>query len=181
MSALRIRSKRLMYGTGALVLAAALATTLFFATRPSHQAPAAANVSRNMRACLLTTTASATDAQTTAAVWAGLLKASATGRVNAERLPLPTNDPAAALPYFNGAVQQRCALIVSVGQTMEPAVQSAAAADQSAHFLVVGVAATAQSAPRPNVSEIPQAAADAVTSDTVTNAVYTQVMAAAGS
>jgi basic membrane lipoprotein Med (substrate-binding protein (PBP1-ABC) superfamily) len=170
-----VRHKPLIVGLGALVLIAAATTTLLLVIKPSPRAPIAANVSRNLRACLLTTTTNATDAQTTAAVWAGLQKASATGHVNAERLPLPTNDPKAALPYFNGAVQQHCALIISVGNTMEPAVASAAAADENQRFVVVGATGSEPNMSRPNITAIPQAA-----SDSVTSAVYARVMNAAG-
>ena len=165
--------RRLILLSGLAAVLVALAVVFIVTRLSARPAVVANNVSRNFRVCLLTRTAGAadpTDAQTAQAVWAGLQQAAATGRVNAERLPIATADTAVAtaLPYFNGAVQQHCGLIVSVGAAMSPAVNAAAAAaaNSGQKFLIVGAASN-----RGNVTGMPVLTAGATTAK-----VYSTVM-----
>jgi basic membrane lipoprotein Med (substrate-binding protein (PBP1-ABC) superfamily) len=103
-----------------------------------RSAPRAANVSRNLRACLLDSPANSTDAALTRATWQGLRAAAGTGKVNAQRFTAPTVDAKAALPYINGAVQHHCGLIFAVGTGMRPATEAAAKANPRQQFVLVG-------------------------------------------
>ena len=148
----RRRVARYVGGACLAILLTAVATAELL---PRH-ARGVDNVSRNFRACLLTATADTTDAQTTQAVWAGLQQVAAAGHVNAERQPMTITDPARTLPYFNGLVQQRCDVIVSVGSAMAPAVQAAAAANGHQRFLIVGATSANH-----NVTSLPTLTPDA--------------------
>jgi basic membrane lipoprotein Med (substrate-binding protein (PBP1-ABC) superfamily) len=163
------RARPWIVGSALAAIAAAVVAALALAGT-GHPAVVANNVSRNFRACLLTDGADTADAQTIQAAWAGLQRASATGRVNAERLPLGTSDPTAALPYFNGAVQQHCGVIISVGTAIKPAVEKAAAANSGQRFILVGALS-----PRANITGIPPSDPAGVT-----EAVFADVTSAAG-
>jgi basic membrane lipoprotein Med (substrate-binding protein (PBP1-ABC) superfamily) len=144
-AALQSRNRRI--ALGAVVAVLVIAPIVIWTTADDQ--PIANNVSRNFRACLLTATPDATDARTAQAVWTGLQKAASTGKVNSEHLPLTVVAPAAAQPYFNGAIAQHCGLVVSVGTAMAPAVEAAAAANPHQHFLLVGAPST-----RPNIASL---------------------------
>jgi basic membrane lipoprotein Med (substrate-binding protein (PBP1-ABC) superfamily) len=111
--------------------------------------PQAANVSGNFRACLLVSPANATDARLSQASWQGMQDAVRSGGVNAQRIPAPTIDAKAALPYFNGAVQHHCELIVTVGTGMKPATEAAARANPHQEFVIIGATSA-----RPHVAAI---------------------------
>lgn len=111
--------------------------------------PQAANVSGNFRACLLVSPSNATDSRLSEASWRGLQDAARSGGVNAQRFPAPTIDAKAALPYFNGAVQHHCELIVTVGTGMKPATEAAARANPHQEFVIIGATST-----RPHISAI---------------------------
>ena len=155
-------------GIGVVMILAAAGILLVFQGSGSRT-PTVNNESRNYRACLMADAADATDAQAVQAVWAGLQRAAATGKVNAERLPLGSSDPDTALPYFNGAVEQHCGIIVSVGSLMKTATESAAAKNPGQRFMLVGV-----SSARTNVVTVTMSDAS-----TVSGAVYTDIMNAA--
>lgn len=148
-----------------VVACAAIGTTVgvLVSGGGSAHTPAYANVSRNYRACLMNETSggSAGDQSLQAATWAGLQQAAKTGRVNAERLPLAATSAAAAAPYFNGAVQQHCGLVVAVGSGLSAAVDTAAAANAHQQYLLVGGAST-----RANVRTIAAQPASSITSAT---------------
>lgn len=167
----RTRRGRLAAAAGVTAcVAAGAAIGLYVAGQGTPKAVAYANVSRNTRVCLMAEATDTVDAQTTAATWAGLQKAASSGHANAERLILAGTTPAATAPYFNGAVQQHCALIVAVGGDVAAAVDSAASSDARQQFLLVGAAST-----RPNVRTIPSG-----TASMVTNSAYPLVMQSAG-
>ena len=110
-----VRGHPVIAAATAAVLVAVLSLTVLLAGDRSAQ-PQAANVSRNFRACLLVSPAGATDARLSQASWQGMQDAARSGGVNAQRFPTPTIDAKAALPYFNGAVQPHCELIVNPHQ-----------------------------------------------------------------
>ncbi|WP_405864473.1 hypothetical protein OG407_38580 [Streptomyces sp. NBC_01515] len=132
----------------AAVLVVVLSLTALLTGGGSTQ-PRAANVSRNFRACLLVSPAGATDARLSQASWQGMQDAARSGRVNAQRFPAPTIDVKAALPYFNGAVQHHCELIVTVGTGMKPATEAAARANPHQEFVIIGATSA-----RPRISAI---------------------------
>lgn len=146
-----LRSRNGRIALGALAVALVIALIVIWET--ADRQPTANNVSRNFRACLLTATPDATDARTAQAVWTGLQQAASSGKVNSEHLPLTVVAPAAAQPYFNGAIAQHCGLVVSVGTAMAPAVEAAAAANPHQHFLLVGAPST-----KPNIDSLPASA-----------------------
>ncbi|MEV5952391.1 hypothetical protein AB0M11_01200 [Streptomyces sp. NPDC051987] len=136
----------------AAVTAAALLAVLSLAVLlpgDGSTQPRAANVSRNFRACLLVSPAGATDARLSQASWRGMQDAARSGGVNAQRFPAPTVDAKAALPYFNGAVQHHCRLIVTVGTGMRPATEAAARANPHQEFVIIGAAPA-----RPHIAAI---------------------------
>ncbi|MEU9406989.1 hypothetical protein AB0E08_15080 [Streptomyces sp. NPDC048281] len=132
-----VRGHPVVAATAAVTLLAALTLTVLIGGDRSAR-PEAANVSRNFRACLLVSPAGATDARLSQASWQGMQDAARSGGVNAERFPAPTIDAKAALPYFNGAVQHHCELIVTVGTGMKPATEAAARANPHQQFVIIG-------------------------------------------
>ncbi|MCW2873009.1 hypothetical protein [Actinacidiphila oryziradicis] len=134
---------------GAVAAAVVVARVTVLLTGGGTGRPRADNVSRNFRACLLVSPANATDARLAKAAWEGMQDAAKSGHVNAQRFPTPTIDAKAALPYFNGTVQQHCGVIITVGTGMKPATEAAATANPHQEFAVVGAAST-----RPHISAI---------------------------
>ncbi|MCH5672356.1 hypothetical protein [Streptomyces gilvus] len=125
--------------SGAVVALAVLTAVVLALVLPAGpSAPRAANVSRNLRVCLLDTPANSTDAVLTRATWQGMQGAAATGKVNAQRYPDPTIDATGSLPYVNGAVQHQCGLIFAVGTGMRGATEAAAKANPRQQFVLVG-------------------------------------------
>ncbi|MEU9242228.1 hypothetical protein [Streptomyces sp. NPDC048385] len=143
-----VRGHPVIAAATAAVLVAVLSLTVLLAGDRSAQ-PRAANVSRNFRACLLVSPAGATDTRLSQASWQGMQDAARSGGVNAQRFPTPTIDAKAALPYFNGAVQHHCELIVTVGTGMRPATEAAARANPHQEFVIVGAGSA-----RPHISAI---------------------------
>ncbi|MFE4963398.1 hypothetical protein [Streptomyces sp. NPDC056660] len=132
----------------AVVLLAVLSLTALL-TGDRSDRPRAANVSRNFRACLLVSPAGATDARLSQVSWQGMQDAARSGGVNAQRFPTPTIDAEDALPYFNGAVQHHCELIVTVGTGMKAATEAAAHANPHQEFVIIGATSA-----RPHISAI---------------------------
>lgn len=163
---------RALLAAAAVAVVAGVVAALTLPSSPSGIV--AANVSRNLRACLVTDASNAADGTVTAAAWAGLERAATTGRVNAERLPVPSTDATADLPYFNGAVQAHCALILSVGPALTAALDQAAKKNAHQRFYLV----TTTPPPGPaqaNVTDLLVAASPATTADQVYAAVMQQL------
>lgn len=154
-------SKRGLVVVGAsTVLGVAVITGVWLNTdpeRPAHEPIVANNVSGKFRVCLLTGPDDASDDPLVSATWKGIQSAVAEGRVNAQRFPVPKADIPAALPYVNGAVSQRCGLVVTVGRSLAPVVRVAAGQHQDEQFLTVGAKAS-----RPNVTGISETEPDAL-------------------
>ncbi|MBO4256173.1 hypothetical protein [Streptomyces griseorubiginosus] len=138
-----------------LALAVVTAVVLAVVLPVGPRAPRAANVSRNLRVCLLDTPANSTDAVLARATWQGMQDAAATGKVNAQRYPDPTIDATGSLPYINGAVQHHCGLIFAVGTGMRGATEAAAKANPRQRFVLVGAVSA-----RPHVSAVTTAGGD---------------------
>lgn len=162
-----LRTRRGRLTAGAAVCVAGAAVGLLIASGGSSPKTLTAdNVSRNYRVCLMNDAADTADASTARAAWAGLEKAAASGRVNAERLLLGGTTATAAAPYLNGAVLQHCGLIVVVGGGMEWAIDRSATSNAHQEFLLVGGSST-----RSNVRAIA-----AGTPVDITNSTYSLVM-----
>lgn len=164
--------RRVVLGAAACVLAGSIAAVIVVESGSGRPA-SADNVSRNYRVCLLSETrtgASTPPAAAIEATWAGLQRAASSGKVNAERLPLSGSSIPDASPYFNGALQQHCGLIVSVGPDLATAVDASAATHRSQQYLLVG-----GSSSRSNVHTIGLGDPTAITSQT-----YSMVMSLAG-
>ena len=118
---------------GVLVLVGGL-VGWWWSGRPQPKAAAPVNdVAGNFRVCLLTSS----DSSRSAAVWAALQRAAATGKVNAQRFPAPAGQ-ANAMPYVNGVVAVGCGLVVVADDGLIRVVEAAAAKAQQQRFLVVG-------------------------------------------
>jgi hypothetical protein len=141
------------------VAIAAVAVTVGIIVWPEGRRPAivANNVSRNYRACLMVTPGDPETNELVEATWRGLQSAAATGRVNAERFPVPSADIPVALPYLNGAISRHCGVVVAVGAALLPAVRAVAKNAKDQQFLVVN-----GDLAMPNVTTINESGADAV-------------------
>jgi hypothetical protein len=163
--------RRMALGAAACVVAGTIAAVIVVESGSGRPA-SSHNVSRNYRVCLLSEAkgGAGTPAAAVEATWAGLQRAAASGKVNAERLPLAGTSAPDASPYFNGALQQHCGLIVSVGPDLTTAVDRSAATHRSQQYLLVGGTSS-----RGNVHTIGLGDPSVITSQT-----YSMVMSLAG-
>jgi hypothetical protein len=145
------------------VLGVAIIAAVWLNTRPEHPARGrvvANNVSGKFRVCFLTLLDDHSDDTLASATWKGIQSAVTEGRVNAQRFGVPEADIPSALPYVNGALSQRCGLVVTVGRAMAPVVRVAAEQHRDEEFLSVGAEVT-----RPNVTGLPETEPDALARD----------------
>ncbi|SFF55220.1 basic membrane protein A [Actinacidiphila alni] len=124
------------------VVVAVSATWIFLGTSRPKTTVTAENVSQNLRACLVTGPTGAQDAPLVQGSWDGLQEAASHSKVNAQRFSVPDVKPDVALPYINGAVQQKCKVIITVGPSILAATESAAAANPRQRFAIVGSTST---------------------------------------
>lgn len=96
------------------------------------------DVSGNYRACLLPVEIDRKGASLAVAAWTGLQRAASTGTINAQQFPVPATDISTATAHLNGAISQRCGVMVTVGRALMPAVRKVAAKSTRQRFLVVG-------------------------------------------
>ncbi|OXM61346.1 hypothetical protein [Amycolatopsis vastitatis] len=90
--------------------------------RRAHQAAIAyANISRNARICLAST--SSGDAPD---IWRAIQAETNRKPVNAQHLIAPNRQPDAIAPFLNGVLALRCRLIITTGSDMHDAVTAAA-------------------------------------------------------
>lgn len=107
---------------GVLVAAAGVAATvLLWPSEPAPQPVAYANISRNARICLAST--SVGDAPE---IWQAIQAETNHEPVNAQHLISPNRQPDAIAPFLNGVLALRCRLIVTTGSDMHDAVTAAA-------------------------------------------------------
>ncbi|WP_329174530.1 hypothetical protein [Streptomyces sp. NBC_01477] len=132
---------------------AAAAAGLCLVSGGSSARITAANVSQNLRACLVTGPTGAQEAPLVRGSWDGLRETAKNGKVNAQRFTVPDTKPDVALPFLNGVVQQQCEVIITAGGPMQAATEAAARANPRQRFAIVGSPAT-----RPNITAV--AAAD---------------------
>lgn len=138
---LRSRSRRFQATVAVAALGAAGAVTalgvLLFGGGSHTPHVVANNISRNFRACLITTDPDQPSAQ---ASWSGLRDAARTGTINAQRIVVPAAAKTSKerLPYVESLVQRQCGLIVSAGPHLDEAIAAAAAKDPHQRFLTTG-------------------------------------------
>jgi hypothetical protein len=109
----RNRSRKFWLIAVATALAATAATSLTVALSSSgsnHPRILAENISRDFRACLITSSPDQPPAQ---ASWSGLRDAARTTPVNAQRIVTPSGATTmtALLPYVESLIQRQCGLI----------------------------------------------------------------------
>ena len=116
----------------AIVGAAIAAIVLITSSEPATVAYA--NVSRNFRVCMLTTTKDTADANR---VWPAIQAATARAPVNAERVPAPAGTDTQLAPYVNSLIALHCGLIVGAGHDLTAPLTSAAKSHENQHFLTL--------------------------------------------
>ncbi len=143
---------------GVLVAAAGVAATvLLWPGEPAPQPAAYANISRNARICLAST--SAGDAPE---IWRAI-QAETTGEpVNAQHLVSPSRQTVA--PFLNGVLALHCRLIITTGSDMHDAVTAAAKSHPDQAF-----ASDDKSITLPNVRQVTTAPEVVQLIRTVTN------------
>ena len=148
---------RALVSAAVLGVVAVLAAVVAFYPSGSSRPPrvVAADVSNRPTACL------AADARTSAAngtfgaVWAAMQHGAKGRPINVQQLVLPAADAAAARPLLAGLLEQRCSLIVTVGQAIAATVKIA---PRTTRFTAVA----AGDAPLPRgVTSLPAATAPA--------------------
>jgi len=163
-----LRSRRVWWVAGAVVLVVALTTTLVLMLGHSGRPlpTARARQYRSVDACLLTGPAGVAEQQT-AAVWSGMQDASSATLVRVSYLPVVGPETAAnAEPFLESLIQRRCQVIVAVGEVEVGTVAAEAPKHGDRRFVLVG-----RTAAGGNVSVVPPdslhgirpAVADAVT------------------
>lgn len=116
----------------AIVGAAVAAIVLSTSSEPASVAYA--NVSRNFRVCMLTTTKDTADANR---VWPAIQAATARAPVNAERVTAPAGTDTQLAPYVNSLIALHCGLIVGAGHDLTAPLTSAAKSHANQHFLTL--------------------------------------------
>lgn len=135
--------RRLALSAGALVVVAAV--TLPFLLGSGSSVPQGQYLS--FTACLLTDSHGLAD-PSAAAAWAGLQKASAATRLQAQYLAVPQTAHDAG-PYLATLVVQRCGVVVTVGVRQAAAVAADASRYSKVKFVVIGGSASG-----PNITVI---------------------------
>jgi basic membrane lipoprotein Med (substrate-binding protein (PBP1-ABC) superfamily) len=129
---------------GILVAAGTAATVLLWPGKPATQPVAYANISRNARICLAST--SAGDAPE---MWRAIQAETNREPVNAQHLISPNRQPDAIASFLNGVLALRCRLIVTTGSDMHDAVTATAKSHPDQPF-----ASDDKSITQPNVRHV---------------------------
>jgi basic membrane lipoprotein Med (substrate-binding protein (PBP1-ABC) superfamily) len=169
----RRRSHKFWLATAATALATTGTVTglsvLLLSGGSDNPRAVAHNISRNFRACLITSEPDQPTAQT---AWSGLQNAARTTPVNAQRIITPSTatTTTALLPYIESLVQRECGLIISTGPHLDAAITAAAKNHPHQHFVTTGTPIAL-----PNVTTLPTPTAAAIT-----DAVHTASQGKAG-
>jgi basic membrane lipoprotein Med (substrate-binding protein (PBP1-ABC) superfamily) len=131
---------------GALAIAAVV-TILVWPSSPTAPPIVYANVSRNYKACLITTTQ---DAAQAAPVWKAIQSAAIHAPINAQQIIPPTGTTDQLIPYFNSLIALHCQLIVTTGTDLTDALTTIATQNPRVRFLKIGAAIS-----QPNIHTIP--------------------------
>ncbi|WP_329072599.1 hypothetical protein [Amycolatopsis sp. NBC_01480] len=137
-----------------MLITAIVAAVVVLTPSPEPEAVAYANVSRNYRVCMLSTT---TDAVQADRLWPAVQAATTRTPINAERVTAPTGTSDQLTPYLNSLIAQHCRLIVAPGPDLAAPAATAAQAHPDQHFLTSAQPTAA------NVSTIPARPADLTT------------------
>ncbi|QKV74198.1 hypothetical protein [Amycolatopsis sp. Hca4] len=138
--------KRLHWAVLGVLMAAAgiAATVLLWPGEPSPQPITYANISRNARICLAST--SAGDAPE---IWREIQAESSGKPVNAQHLIAPNRQPDTVASFLNGVLALHCRLIITTGTDMHDATTAAAKSHPEQTF-----ASNDQSITLPNVRHV---------------------------
>ncbi|WP_406642517.1 hypothetical protein [Amycolatopsis sp. WGS_07] len=112
----------------------AAVTAIILTTSSEPAAVAYANVSRNFRVCMLTTTKDTADASR---VWPAIQAATAHAPINAERVTAPAGTDTQLVPYVNSLIALRCGLIIGAGHDLTAPLTSAAKSHATQHFITL--------------------------------------------
>lgn len=118
----------------AVAIIGAAVTAIVLTTSSEPATVAYANVSRNFRVCMLTTTKDTADANR---VWPAIQAATAHAPVNVERVTAPAGTDTQLAPYVNSLIALHCGLIVGAGHDLTAPVTSAAKTHANQHFLTL--------------------------------------------
>ncbi|WP_236240478.1 BMP family ABC transporter substrate-binding protein [Streptomyces sp. CC228A] len=123
--------------TGVLVLGLLAAWLLAGDGKPTPPDPRARQY-KDFNACLLTDDKGVTSGTTAATVWEGMQEASGDTRVRVTYVPVTgpqTVDN--ALPFMNGLLQRKCAVVLAVGEPQVKAAEQQADTHQKIRFVTV--------------------------------------------
>lgn len=150
---------------GLAIATAATGLILGLHGAPDQPKIVANNISRNFRACLITSAPDQPDART---AWSGLQSAAHTGHVNAQRIitPRSATSPSALAPYIASLVQRQCGLIISAGPHLDAPLATAAKQHPRQLFLTTGTPLAL-----PNATTLTTPTATSI-ADAITNAAH---------
>jgi hypothetical protein len=130
-SALR-RNWKITAPAATIVAGAAAAGVLLLAPGAEPQAVTYANVSRNYRVCMLSTTKDADDANR---AWPAIQAATGRAPINAQRVKAPAGTVDQLAPYLNSLLSLHCGLIIGAGPDLLAPIEAAAKSHPNQHFL----------------------------------------------
>jgi basic membrane lipoprotein Med (substrate-binding protein (PBP1-ABC) superfamily) len=135
-----------------VIVGAAITAVVLLTSGPAPQAIAYANVSRNYRVCLLSTTK---DAAETDRIWPAVQAATTRAPINAEHVTAPAGTPDQLTPYLNSLLSLHCGLIIGAGPDLVAPISTAAKRHPNQHFI------TSEKPPgSANISSIPREPSD---------------------
>lgn len=132
------RRHRAIAATAAVAVAAAGVTLGISITQHDRARPrpiSYRNISRNFRACLLTSGAPTDLSRDT---WHAMQKAGSHAAINAQHINAPEVPAAQLAPYLNSLIAMHCGLIVTAGMSISSTVETAARKHPKQEFLTVG-------------------------------------------
>lgn len=154
--------------SGILIAVAVTVFILLNSSKPS-QAITYTNISRNFKACLLSTTHNASDA---GRAWQAMQAATTQEPINAQHITAPPGQTTDLVAYFNSLVALHCQLIVTVGDDLHDALTDTATRNPQIHFLNIGAPInlanvhTTQSVDQPEITSYLLATARTTTAPT---------------
>ncbi|QRP49087.1 hypothetical protein [Amycolatopsis sp. FDAARGOS 1241] len=150
-SALR-RNWKITTPIAVVFVGAVIAGIVLLTSGPAPQAIAYANVSRNYRVCLLSTTK---DTAETNQIWPAVQAATTRAPINAEHVTAPAGTPAQLTPYLNSLLSLHCGLIIGAGPDLAAPISTVAKSHPNQHFI------TSEKPPgSANISSIPREPGD---------------------
>jgi basic membrane lipoprotein Med (substrate-binding protein (PBP1-ABC) superfamily) len=154
---LRSRPKAVYWTGAAIVIIVAIITdVVVMANRSTPTQPVAyTNISRNFKACLLTTTADTTEATPD---WVEVQAAAQNRPINAQHVVAPSGSTSELVPYLNSLLALHCQLIITAGPDLSAALGTVAKAHPQQQFANISQAATVSR----NIHDLPNATPAAI-------------------